>query len=94
MNLFVSISHADEQKNEALKAGGAAAGGAVVGGVTFAAIGSGGLAIAGTAVTIGAAPFVAAGAIVGLACYGAYRVVSDSNKTTATTTTPVKTRKN
>lgn len=74
--LVVSTSHAGEKANEALKAGGAAAGGAVAGGATFAAIGSGGLAIAGTAVTVGAAPFVAAGAVVGLAGYGIYRVFS------------------
>lgn len=76
--LFVSTAHAGDKKDEALRAGGAAAGGAVVGGATFAALGSGGLAIAGTAVTIGAAPFVAAGAVVGLAGYGIYRVFSDT----------------
>jgi hypothetical protein len=79
--LFVSTSHAGDREDEALKAGGAAAGGAVVGGATFAAVGSGGLAIAGTAVTIGAAPFVAAGAVIGLAGYGIYRVFSDPTST-------------
>ena len=91
--LCVSTSHAGDKKEEALKAGGAAAGGAVVGGATFAAVGSGGLAIAGTAVTIGAAPFVAAGAVVGLAGYGIYRVFSNptsSNGASAPQSAPAK----
>lgn len=76
---LVSLSHASDQSSEVIKATGAAATGAAIGGATFAAIGSGGLAIAGTAVTISAAPFVAAGTVVGLAGYGIYRVFSDSN---------------
>jgi hypothetical protein len=77
--LFVSSSHAGDQKTEALKAGGATVGGAALGGATFAAVGSVGVAVAGTAVAIGAAPFIAAGAVCGLAVYGVYRVVSDSS---------------
>lgn len=70
-------SHAGDQNTEALKAGGAAVSGAAAGGIAFAAIGSGGLAIAGTPFTVSAAPFVAAGAVVGLAGYGIFRVFSD-----------------
>ncbi len=68
--LCVSSAHAGDQTPEVLKAGGAVAGGAALGGAAFVAVGSGGLAIAGTAVAVGAAPFVAAGAVVGLAGYG------------------------
>ena len=65
--ISASAAQATEQKDEAIKAGGAVAAGAAVGGGAFALVGTGGLAIAGTAVTIGLAPFVAVGAVVGLA---------------------------
>jgi len=55
----------------------AAAGGAAVGGLTFTAVGSGGLVIAGTALSIGAVPFIAAGAVVGLAGYGVYSAIAE-----------------
>lgn len=71
---MASPMHAADTKTEALKAGGAATAGAVAGGVTWAAVGSGGLVIGGGAVTVAAAPFVAAGAVVGLAGYGIYRI--------------------
>ena len=72
--LMASPVRASDTKTEAIKAGGAVATGAAAGGVTFAAVGSGGLAIGGTAVAVGAAPFVAIGAVVGLAGYGIYRI--------------------
>lgn len=75
--LSTSPAHAGDQKSEALKAGGALAAGAAVGGTAFAVIGAGGLAIAGTALTVGAAPFIAVGAVVGLAGYGVYRVATE-----------------
>lgn len=69
--LLASPVHAlDEKATAAIFAGG----GAAAGGVTFATVGSAGLAIGGTAVTIGAAPIVAVGAVVGLAGYGIYRI--------------------
>lgn len=77
-----------DKSNETIKAGGAVAAGAVVGGGAFAIVGSGGLAIAGTAVTIGLAPFVAAGAVVGLAGYGVYRLVADPPESKAATPQP------
>ena len=80
--LIASPAHAADKKEsgqipESAKAGGAAAVGAAAGGAVFGVVGSGGLAIAGTALTIGAAPFVAAGAVLGLAGYGVYRAVKD-----------------
>ena len=80
LSLFITPSHAADKAEEAIKAGGAVAAGAAIGGGTFAVVGSGGLAIAGTAVTIGLAPFVAAGAVVGLAGYGVYRLVTHSGE--------------
>lgn len=74
---IVSTAHAEGKRSEAIKASGAAVSGAIVGGATFAAVGSGGLAIAGTAITIGAAPFVVAGTVIGLAGYGIYRVAAE-----------------
>lgn len=79
--LVTSPVRAADKTNEAVKAGGAAAAGAAVGGGTFAVVGPGGLAIAGTAVTVGLAPFVAAGAIVGLAGYGIYRLAATPTQT-------------
>jgi hypothetical protein len=72
--LLASPVRAGDTKDEAIKAGGAAAVGAAAGGATFAITGPVGLAIGGTAVSIGAAPFVAVGAVVGLAGYGIYRI--------------------
>lgn len=65
---------AKDTKKEAVKAGGAAGAGAVVGGATFAYTGSIGVAIGGTAISIGAAPIIAVGAVVGMAGYGIYRI--------------------
>jgi hypothetical protein len=79
--LVTSPVHAADKTDEAIKAGGAVAAGAAVGGGAFAIVGSGGLAIAGTAVTVGLAPFVAAGAVVGLAGYGIYRFVATPGET-------------
>ena len=72
--LITAPVSAKENKNEVLKAGGAAAAGALVGGATFATTGSIGIAVAGTAFSIGAAPIVAAGAVFGMAGYGIYRI--------------------
>jgi hypothetical protein len=77
LSLSASPIHAAEQGERVKKATLAAAGGAAVGGLTFTAVGSGGLVIAGTALSIGAAPFIAAGAVVGLAGYGAYSVFAE-----------------
>ncbi|HCJ51641.1 MAG TPA: hypothetical protein DHV67_07305 [Gallionella sp.] len=77
MTLFVSPICAADQDMEVKKAVIAAAGGAAAGGLTFAAVGSGGLVIAGTALSIGAAPFIAAGAVVGLAGYGVYSAFAE-----------------
>lgn len=63
-----------DTRKEVAIAGAATAAGAAAGGTAFACLGSGGLVIAGGAVTIGAAPFIAAGAVIGLAGYGVYRV--------------------
>ena len=71
--LFASPVRADT-KTEAIKAGGATVAGAAVGGGVWAAVGSGGLVIGGGAVSVAAAPFIAAGAVVGLAGYGVYRI--------------------
>ena len=79
--LVSSPVHAADKPDEAIKAGCAVAAGAVVGGGAFALVGSGGLAIAGTAVTVGPAPFVAAGAVVGLAGYGSYRLAVTPGET-------------
>ena len=68
---------AEVKNHEAIKAAGAGAAGAAAGAGAFALIGGGGLAIAGTAVAIGAAPFVAAGAVIGVAGYGIHRLFSD-----------------
>ena len=64
--LVSSPLHAADKTDEAIKAGGGA----------FAIVGSGDLAIAGTVETVGLAPFVAAGAVVGLAGYGIYRLAA------------------
>lgn len=64
----------DRTNNKALQAGGATVAGAAAGAATWAAVGSGGLVIGGTAVAVGAAPIIAAGAVVGLAGYGIYSV--------------------
>jgi hypothetical protein len=72
--LLASPVRANDTKTEALKAGGAAAAGAVAGGAVVATTGSIGVAVAGTAVSIGAAPIVAIGAVIGLAGYGIYRI--------------------
>jgi len=74
MALSVSPVRANDTKTEALKAGGAAAVGAAAGGVVVATTGSIGVAVAGTAVSVGAAPIVAVGAVIGLAGYGIYRI--------------------
>ncbi len=74
MALLTSPVHANDTKTEAIKAGGAAAAGAAAGGAVVATTGSIGVAIAGTAVSVGAAPIVAVGAIIGLAGYGIYRI--------------------
>ena len=60
--------------SEVIKAGAAIGTGAAIGGVASAWLGTGGLVIAGTGLAIGTAPFVAAGAVVGLAGYGVYRI--------------------
>jgi hypothetical protein len=88
--LINSHAYATDQKTEALRAGGAVAVGAAAGGGVFAAVGAGGLAIAGTAVTVGLAPFVAAGAVVGLAGYGVYRLATDSNPIAQASEKPTK----
>ncbi|MDY0073049.1 MAG: hypothetical protein RBR77_10415 [Thauera sp.] len=81
-----SAAYATEssKKEEAAVAAGSVVLGAAAGGATFAAVGSGGLAIAGTAISIGAAPFIAGGAVVGMAGYGSYKLLksifSDSEK--------------
>lgn len=72
--LLTTPIHAKDTKSEAIKAGGAAVAGAVAGGAVVASTGSIGVAVAGTAVSIGAAPIVAAGAVIGLAGYGLYRI--------------------
>ena len=74
MTLLASPVRANDTKTEALKAGGAAVAGAVAGGAVVATTGSIGVAVAGTAVSIGAAPIVAVGAVIGLAGYGIYRI--------------------
>jgi len=76
MSLVATPTYAATRDAEVKKAGVAAVGGAAAGGLTFVAVGSGGLVIAGTALSIGAAPFIAAGAVVGLAGYGVYRAVA------------------
>jgi hypothetical protein len=53
----------------------AAAAGAAAGAEVATTIGGMGLTVAGTAVSIGAAPVIAAGAIVGLAGYGVYKLL-------------------
>lgn len=70
ISLSATTSFAGDPSVEAIKASGAAAGGAALGGATFMAVGSGGLTIAGTAITVGAAPFIIAGTVLGLAGYG------------------------
>ena len=72
--LLTSPVRANDTKTEVIKAGGAAAAGAAAGGAIAATTGSIGVAVAGTAVSIGAAPIVAAGAVIGLAGYGIYRI--------------------
>jgi len=85
--LVASLSFAGDRSAEAIKATGAAAGGAAVGGATFLAVGSGGLAIAGTAITVGAAPFIVVGSVLGLAGYGVYRAASDFIEPSSTSPT-------
>lgn len=77
MSLFASPICAADQGARVKNASVAAAGGAAVGGLTFTAVGSGGLVIAGTALSIGAVPFIAAGAVVGLAGYGVYSAIAE-----------------
>jgi hypothetical protein len=72
--LLASPVRANDTKSEIIKAGGAAAAGAVAGGAVVATTGSIGVAVAGTAVSVGAAPIVAVGAVIGLAGYGIYRI--------------------
>ena len=79
--LVSSPAYAADKTDETITAGGAAAAGAAVGGGAFALVGSGGLAIAGTAVTVGLAPFVAAGAVVGLTGHGIYRLAATPGET-------------
>lgn len=57
-----------------LEAAGAATAGAAVGAGVATTVGTIGIAVGGTAVAVGTAPFVAAGAVVGLAGYGIYRI--------------------
>lgn len=61
---------------------GAAGAGAVVGAGTSAVLGGMGLAVGGTAVAIGMAPVAAAGAVLGIAGYGAIQLAEalNSNK--------------
>lgn len=61
---------------EYYKAAGAVGAGAAVGAGVSAVVGSMGLTVAGTAVAVGMAPMIAAGAVVGLAGYGVWRLVS------------------
>lgn len=61
---------------EVLKATGAAAIGGVAGVGVAGAVGGMGLTLLGTAVSIGLAPMIGAGAVVGLAGYGVYRAIS------------------
>lgn len=63
-------------KKEARKAGTACGVGGAVGASTHATIGSVGLAATGTAVGVGLGWFIAAGAVLGLAGYGVYRLVT------------------
>jgi hypothetical protein len=72
--LLSSPASAKDYTKEVAKAGGAATAGAVVGGATFAYTGSIGVAVGGTAISIGAAPIVAVGAVLGIAGYGIYRI--------------------
>lgn len=58
------------ENNKPIEAAAFTAGGAVAGGVVASTVGGMGLAVGGTAFSIGAAPVVAAGAVVGLAAYG------------------------
>ena len=71
------MSNSDEQpndsNNEGWKAGGAAAAGAGAGFLAAEIIGGIGVTAMGTAVSVGAAPIIAVGAILGLAGYGLYR---------------------
>ena len=68
------MSDEHDPVNEAFKAGGAAAAGAAAGAVTSSVVGGMGLTVAGTALSIGAAPVIAVGAVVGLAGYGIYKL--------------------
>lgn len=74
LSLMGSPATAKDRTKEAVKAGGAATAGALAGGGTYALTGSIGVAVGGTAFSIGAAPIVAAGAILGVAGYGIYRI--------------------
>lgn len=65
------IQKQDEDNfDKAEVAGGYLAAGAAAGVVAAEVIGDMGLAVGGTAVAIGAAPVIAAGAVVGMAAYG------------------------
>jgi hypothetical protein len=61
--------------------------GAVVGGAVFHQIGGAGLAIGGTAYPIGLAAFTGAGAVAGLAAYGAAKDALENTKEAATLAT-------
>lgn len=65
----------DDNKNEDyLKGGAAAVAGAAAGWAFAAEIGTMGLTAAGTGLSIGAAPVIAAGAIIGMAGFGIYKM--------------------
>jgi hypothetical protein len=86
--LLAPNAEAADTRSEWAKASGAVAAGAVGGGAAYAAIGSVGVAAAGTAVSVGFLPFVAIGAVVGVAGYGVYRLVAPESATvTASPTT-------
>lgn len=57
---------------------GAVAAGAAAGSIVAGAVGNMGLALGGKAIAIGAAPVVAAGAVVGLAAYGIAKMLDES----------------
>ncbi len=75
---FASLECINEEASLAV-ASSTAVVGAVVGGGAFIAIGTGGLTIASAVAGIGAAPFIAAGAVAGLAGYGVYSMMSPGN---------------
>lgn len=69
-----SLESVNEESSLAIASGSAVVG-AVLGGGAFAAFGTGGVALASVVAGIGAAPFIAAGAVAGLAGYGVYSAV-------------------